>query len=119
MSRGVSVKYRVLIRCFVDGALRDPGVVFRARRFEPCPAHLQELDDDPAGEGAAEPAKKNGPKAKRDKASAGVTAADMGVINGPDVPPTPEGSDEGSDGESDDALDLTGLEPGAADGKPD
>jgi hypothetical protein len=97
------VRYTALERCFVDGALRQPGEAFTTRRFDPCPAHLREMAGD---EPAPKPAKKNGPKAGKD--FAGATAADMGVINGLGGP--------GGPGEG---LDLTGLEAGAASGQPD
>jgi hypothetical protein len=103
-----SVTYRATERCFVDGALREPGAVFRARRFDSCPAHLKEV----AGEDPAPPpAKRGGPKAGKGKTAAGATAEDMGVVNGPGVPPEP--------GEPGEGLDLTGLEAGAVYGEPD
>jgi hypothetical protein len=72
--------YRALERCFVDGALRNAGEVFEARRFEPCPPHLRELSGNAfRKESPPEPAQKNGPNAGKSKAFAGATAADMGV----------------------------------------
>ncbi|MCL1939925.1 MAG: hypothetical protein FWG04_04625 [Desulfovibrionaceae bacterium] len=40
----IHVIYRAKATCHIGG-LREPGELFRWERFDPCPKHLEEVDD--------------------------------------------------------------------------